>query len=49
MNGKKIGLVIGTNNYTTPGIKKLDFAESDARSIKDILSDPNICEFDEVD
>ena len=49
MNGKKIGLVIGTNNYAAPGIKKLDFAESDAKSIKDILSDTNICEFDEVE
>lgn len=45
---RKIGLVIGTNNYTDPGIGKLDFAEDDAKAIKDILLDPNICEFDKV-
>ena len=48
MNGNKIGLVIGTNDYSASGINKLNFAESDARSIKDILSDSEICDFDEV-
>ncbi len=48
MNGNKIGLVIGTNDYSAPGINKLNFAESDARSIKNILTDSEICDFDEV-
>jgi len=48
MNGNKIGLVIGTNDYSAPGINKLNFAESDARSMKGILSDSEICDFDEI-
>jgi tetratricopeptide (TPR) repeat protein len=45
---RKIGLVIGTNIYAYPGIKDLEFAEADARAIKDVLLDANLCGFDEV-
>jgi len=48
MPERKIGLVIGTNNYTEPGIKNLEFAEDDARAIKDVLLEPDLCGFDEV-
>ncbi len=48
MADRKIGLVIGTNNYKDPGIIKLNFAEDDARAIREILLDSDLCGFDEV-
>jgi formylglycine-generating enzyme required for sulfatase activity len=49
MAGKKIGLVIGTNKYKHyDPTMQLNFAEDDATSMKDILLDKYICEFDEV-
>ena len=48
MTKRKIGLVIGTNNYADRGIKDLDFAEDDAKAIKEVLLDANLCGFDEV-
>lgn len=48
MTKRKIGLVIGTNIYAYPGIKNLEFAEADARAIKDVLLDTDLCGFDEV-
>src|SRR5665647_766079 len=47
MTGKKIGLVIG-NNYKNSS-RELQFAVDDARELKQILLDKNICEFDEVE
>jgi uncharacterized caspase-like protein len=44
MTKRKIGLVIGTNNYNDPG-KNLEFAENDAREMMDVLS---LCGFDPV-
>lgn len=46
MLGKKIGLVIG-NNYPNSN-KELRFAVADAKKIKEILENKDICGFDEV-
>jgi hypothetical protein len=48
MTEQKIALVIGTNNYKDPGLK-LDFAEDDARAMKEILSNPNLYGFKVTD
>lgn len=48
MAGKKLGIVIGTNEYSDSKIPNLRFAEKDAKEIRDILLNPDICGFDEV-
>jgi formylglycine-generating enzyme required for sulfatase activity len=48
MAGRKLGIVIGTNEYSDSNIRNLRFAEKDAKDIKNILLDPDICGFDEV-
>ena len=48
MVGRKLGIVIGTNEYSDSSILNLRFAEKDANEIKDLLLDPDICGFDEV-
>ena len=48
MTEQKIALVIGTNNYKDPGLK-LDFAEDDARAMKEILSNPILYGFKVTD
>ena len=47
MAERKIGLVIGTNNYKDTGMK-LNFAEDDAKAMKEILLDRDLCGFDDV-
>lgn len=46
MTGKRIGLVIG-NSYPNSD-KKLRFAVADAKKMKEILENRNICGFDNV-
>jgi|GEM_PF-611343 len=46
MTGKKFGLVIG-NNYPNSN-KELKFAVADAKKMKEILENKDICGFDEV-
>jgi len=48
MAEKKLGVVIGTNEYSDSKIPNLRFAEKDAKEIRDILLNPDICGFDEV-
>lgn len=48
MVGRKLGIVIGTNEYSDSSILNLRFAEKDAKEIKDLLLNPEICGFDEV-
>lgn len=48
MVGKKLGIVIGTNEYSDSKISNLRYAEKDAKEIKEILLDSNICGFDGV-
>jgi hypothetical protein len=48
MDGKRIALVIGNSKYSDPIFKDIDFAEINAKEMKEILSDPNICRFDKV-
>lgn len=45
---RKLGIVIGTNEYSDSKIPNLRFAEKDAKEIKDLLLNPYICGFDEV-
>ncbi len=44
--GRRIAILIGTNEYSK--VDKLEFAESDAREMGEVLLDQNICGFDEV-
>lgn len=48
MAGKNLGIVIGTDEYSDSKIPNLRFAEKDAKEIRDILLNPDICGFDEV-
>lgn len=48
MYERKLGIVIGTNEYSDSKIHNLHFAEKDAKDVKDILLTPEICGFDEV-
>lgn len=48
MAEKKLGVVIGTNEYSDSKIPNLRFAEKNAKEIRDILLNPDICGFDEV-
>ncbi|AKB23789.1 serine/threonine kinase [Methanosarcina sp. MTP4] len=48
MAGKKFGIVIGTNEYSDSKIPNLRFAQKDAKEIKNILLDSDICGFDKV-
>uniref|UniRef100_UPI0032E3BE80 caspase, EACC1-associated type n=1 Tax=Methanosarcina sp. UBA5 TaxID=1915593 RepID=UPI0032E3BE80 len=48
MAGRRLGIVIGTNEYSDSSIRNLRFAEKDAKDIKNILLDPEICGFDEA-
>jgi len=48
MAGRRLGIVIGTNEYSDSSIRNLRFAEKDATDIKNILLDPEICGFDDV-
>lgn len=45
---RKLGIVIGTNEYSDSKIPNLRFAEKDAKDIKDLLYS-NICGFDKVE
>lgn len=45
-HGRRIAILIGTNEYSK--MEKLEFAESDAREMGEVLLDPDICGFDEV-
>lgn len=48
MSERKLGIVIGTNEYSDSKIRNLRFAEKDAKDIKNILLSPDICGFDKV-
>ena len=48
MAGRKLGIVIGTNEYSDSNIRNLRFAEKDAKDVKNILLSLGICEFDKV-
>ena len=48
MAGRKLGIVIGTNEYSDSKIPNLRFAEKDAEEIKNILLDSDICGFNDV-
>ena len=48
MTGKRIGLVIGTNNYLDPKFSNLHFAVKDAEEMRDALLNPDIGGFDEI-
>ncbi|AKB48930.1 serine/threonine kinase [Methanosarcina sp. Kolksee] len=48
MTEKKLGIVIGTDEYYDSKIPNLRFAEKDAKEIRDILLDSDICGFNEV-
>ncbi|RXA18457.1 hypothetical protein EQO05_10715 [Methanosarcina sp. MSH10X1] len=44
--GRRIAVIIGTNEYSK--VEKLEFAESDAKEMGEVLLDQKICGFDEV-
>jgi uncharacterized caspase-like protein len=48
MDENKIALVIGTNNYKDAGLN-LEFAEDDAREMKEILSDKTLYNYKVID
>lgn len=48
MAGRKIGLVIGTNNYSDPKLSNLRFAVKDAEEIRAVLLNPDIGGFDGI-
>mgnify|MGYP001313612791 CR=1 FL=1 len=48
MSGRRIGLIIGTNNYVSSDFPNLDFAINDSIELLNLLKDPNLCAFDEV-
>ena len=48
MGGRRIGLVIGTNEYSYSGLSNLEFAINDANDMISVLSDRDLCYFDEV-
>ncbi|HEY3360660.1 MAG TPA: SUMF1/EgtB/PvdO family nonheme iron enzyme [Methanosarcina sp.] len=48
MGGRRIGLIIGTNEYLFSDFSNLEFAINDSRELLNLLKDPQLCAFDEV-
>jgi uncharacterized caspase-like protein len=48
MSGRKLGLLIGINEYSDPKHSNLHFATKDAKEMMDVLQNPDIGVFDDV-